>query len=81
MKISWRESTGSNMGSIVLDTNTNSYTIMGLTPATNYTITTFAINRCGNGPTYSFEYPTENGSDLVPSQTTTTPGPTPTPSM
>jgi len=76
------------MGNMVLNASTNSYTIMGLTPSTNYIITMFAINQCGNGPLNTVDVATEN--NLMPSQTTSnnpsepTPnpsGPTPKPSM
>ena len=50
------------MGNVTLDGNANSYTIMGLTPSTMYTVTLIAINQCGNGPENTVMVATGDGS-------------------
>ena len=59
ISISW---TGNVMGNIILDGNTNSYIIMGLTPSTMYTVTLIAINQCGSGPENTVSVATGDGS-------------------
>ena len=61
------------MGSVVLDATAGSYTIMGLTPSTNYNITVFATNQCGNGPENVVQVSTESGSMPYPTATKNTP--------
>lgn len=73
ISLSWREINGNNMGSVTLDANRTSfirYTIMGLTPITNYKITMFAINQCGNGEEFSTDIQTEDPANTTPSGAT-----------
>ena len=50
------------MGSVMLNSSANSYTITGLTPSTEYIITLVAINQCGNGEENVVRVPTTDGS-------------------
>lgn len=56
------------MDSVILNASVNSYTIQGLTPSTQYNITMFAINQCGNGP----EMIIDSATGPIPSTITTT---------
>ena len=60
------------MDSVMLDATADNYTIMGLTPSTNYIITVFAINQCGNGPENVVQVSTESGSMPYPTATKNT---------
>ena len=59
------------MGSDTLDASTNSYTIMGLSPSTQYTITLIAFNQCGDGPENVFNLSTDDGSGPTTPSTAT----------
>ena len=71
ISLSWSDSTGDSMGSVLLNRTVGSYTIMGLTPSTSYTITVFATNQCGNGPVQVTEVSTSNGNMPRPMPTPT----------
>lgn len=69
VNISWRDDTGNMLDSEVinasrlLDSNTNRYTIPGLTPSTNYVVTLIAINQCGSGTKNNINVATNSGTD------------------
>lgn len=73
----WRDDTGNTTDSVMLDASVGSYTIMGLTPSTNYIITVFATNQCGNGPENVLEISTESGNVPHPTPTKNMPYSTP----
>ena len=67
------------MGNDMLNASASSYTIMGLTPSTVYTVTLIAINQCGNGTENVVDVVTGDGSGpTTPSDGTTTASDSPT---
>ena len=71
IRISWTGNNGNTMGSDTLAASTSSYTIMGLSPSTQYTVTLIAFNQCGNGPENVFDVTTDDGSGPTTPSTAT----------
>lgn len=70
IEISWTDNDG-NTGSDTLDASTSSYTIMGLSPSTQYNVTLIAFNQCGNGPENVANLLTDDGSGPTTPSTAT----------